>query len=464
MNNIQRMPRAEDMEKAVLGALILETPSWDLVEQMFKPELFYTEQHQVIATAIQEIHQETGEVDLLTVTQRIVSNGKSDLVSAFYITELTSAVNSAAHIEKHFRIVQEMAIKREAINVASRVLSAAYDETNDAFEILSLAEIGFSSIVEDIAGTKDRNLAQIGKERRKQYGKKMTDFVSIGWPIIDDTGILIKKEVTGFGGMTGTGKTALACEIALRAAKSKIPVGIISQEMSDEQMYDRMLSNYVGVKMDTIKHSSFNETDWQQIGEKGDEFESLPIQITEGRKTALQITRQIRQWVAKYGIEIVMVDYHQRVDSQGKGRSLDDENMEVAIALKEAARRYNVVIIDLIQFNKNADQRTDKRPILGDLRNMGTANQELASVVCLYSPERNGEPEKDGYPTTGLMQAFIRKNRHGKLGEFKLKFKGDHQKFTEWHNYQNTTDTSSDVIPASVWRFPEGSSDLTAWE
>ena len=440
-------PQAIDLEEAVLGALMLEKDALTNVIDILKPNTFYKDNHKEIYSTIVDLFNNSEPVDLLTVTNHLRKKGKLEFVGgAYYITELTSKVNSASHIEYHARIIIEKAIKRELIRIASEVHLEAYEDTVDVFSLLdkteqSLFEVSEINIRKNYADMRSlMHEAILELEIKKQQPDGLTgiptgftalDRVTSGWQ---------KSDMVIIAARPGMGKTAFIVSAMRNAAVDfNKPVAIFSLEMSSIQLVNRLISGEAELESDKIKKGNLKDYEWEQLIHKTAKLSEAPIFIDDTPAlTILELRAKARKLVAQHGVELIIVDYLQLMsgDSSKGGGGQGNREQEIAAisrSLKNIAKELNIPIIALSQLSRAVEIRGgDKRPQLSDLRESGSIEQDADMVIFLYRPEYYGiNTDEDGNSLQGVGEVIIAKHRNGSLDTAKLKFIGKFTKFCD---------------------------------
>jgi replicative DNA helicase len=434
-------PQALDLEEVVLGALMLEKNALNAVVEFLKPEHFYLETHKEIYTAIVELFKSTEPVDMRTVVNQLRKSGKIELVGgAYYIAELTAKVSSAANIEYHARVVMEMAIKRELIQVASQIQSDAYEDTTDVFELLdkteqSIFQISDSNLRKNYDNM--RNLMaraiqelQIMKEHKDGLtgvpsGFTELDRMTSGWQ---------KSDLVIIAARPGMGKTAFVVSALRNAAVDfKIPVAIFSLEMASIQLVNRMISAEAELESEKIKKGNLAEHEWAQLVHKTSRLSSAPIFIDDTPALSiLELRAKCRRLKAEHGIQVIVIDYLQLMRGE-QGGNREQEIASISRSLKGIAKELSVPVIALSQLSRSVETRGgDKKPQLSDLRESGSIEQDADIVMFLYRPEYYKiTVDEEGMPTQGTGEVIIAKHRNGSTGNVKLKFIGKYTKFAD---------------------------------
>ena len=439
-------PQAVDLEEAVLGALMLEREAITTVIDILKTENFYRDQHKAIYEAILDLFNASEPIDLLTVTNQLRKNGALDKAGgAFYVTNLTSRVNSAANIEYHARIVAEMAIKRKLITIAGEIQREAYEDTADVFDLLdktesALFEVSEANIRKNYADMKTiMRDAMRELEARKNHKDGLTgvpsgfsalDRVTSGWQPSDLIIIAARPAM---------GKTAFVVSALRNAAVDfNKPVAIFSLEMSAVQLVNRMISAEAELESEKIKKGNLADYEWEQLVHKTTRLNKAPIFIDDTPAlSVLELRAKCRRLKAQHDIQMIIIDYLQLMSgdtskSGGKGNR-EQEIASISRALKQLAKELNCPVIALSQLSRAVETRGgDKRPQLSDLRESGSIEQDADMVMFLYRPEYYGILQgENGEPLQGVGEVIIAKHRNGSLDTVQLKFIGKYTRFCD---------------------------------
>ncbi|GHA78344.1 replicative DNA helicase [Pontibacter akesuensis] len=444
----KKPPQALDLEEAVLGALMLEKDALTTVIDILRPQSFYKEAHQRIFRAILALFDKSEPIDILTVTHELREQGELEIAGgAYYVTQLTTRVNSAANIEYHARIITENSIKRDLISISSEVLSSAFEDTTDVFELLDkteakLYEVSESNIrknFDDMRSLMHQAIKEL-EEKRKQAdgltgvpsGLMALDRVTSGWQ---------KSDLVILAARPAMGKTAFVLSCMRNAAVDfNKGVAIFSLEMSSLQLVNRLISSEAELDSEKIKKGSLEEYEWAQLNHKIAKLTEAPIFIDDTPGLSIRELRtKCRRLKAQYDIQMIIIDYLQLMSGNADGKSNGNREQEIASisrAMKMLAKELNVPVIALSQLSRAVETRGgDKRPQLSDLRESGSIEQDADMVLFLYRPEYYGITEDEmGNPTAGVGEVIIAKHRNGSLENVQLKFIGKYTKFTNLDN------------------------------
>ncbi len=437
-------PQALDIEAAVLGAIMLEKDALIQVIDILKPESFYHPKHQLIYKSIIQLFDRSEPIDILTVVNQLRVNGELELAGgAFFVSELTATVNSAANIEAHTRIIQEQAIKRELITIASQIEKDAYEDTTDVFELLDKTEQNLYKVSEanikknfsDMRSILRSALAELESKRGHEgaltgvpSGFTQLDRLTSGWQ---------RSDLIILAARPGMGKTAFVVSAMRNAAVDfNKPVAIFSLEMSSVQLVNRLICAEAELDSEKIKKGTLEEYEWQQLHHKIRKLESAPIYIDDTPALSIRELRtKCRRLKAKHGLEMIIIDYLQLMsgDSSGKGNqgNREQEISAISRALKNLAKELSVPVIALSQLSRAVETRGgDKRPQLSDLRESGAIEQDADMVIFLYRPEYYKiDQDEMGNSLKGVGEVIVAKHRNGSLDSVFLKFIGKYTKF-----------------------------------
>ncbi len=439
-------PQAPELEEAILGALMLEKDALSQVIEILKPEIFYKDAHSEIYEVIRELFEDSEPVDILTVTNRLRKKGKLEFVGgAYYITSLTSKVNSSANIEYHARLIIEMAIKRALIQISSEIQKDAYEDSTDVFELLdkteqSLFDVSETNIRKNFDSMRSLMNDAIKELEVKKNQKDGLTGIPSGFTALDRlTSGWQKSDLIIIAARPGMGKTALVVSALRNAAVDfNRPCAIFSLEMSSIQLVNRLISAEAELEGDKIKKGNLEDYEWEQLVYKTSKLTEAPIYIDDTPAlTILELRAKARRLVAQHGVELLIVDYLQLMSGdKSKTSSSGNREQEIASisrALKNIAKELNIPVIAISQLSRAVETRGgDKRPQLSDLRESGSIEQDADMVLFLYRPEYYKITEdENGQSTKGIGEINIAKHRNGSLGTVKLKFIGHLTKFDD---------------------------------
>lgn len=440
-------PQATDLEEAVLGALMLEKDALSSVIDILKPDVFYKDNHQKIFQAIRTLFEKSSPVDILTVTAQLRTQGELEMIGgAYYITELTNRVASAANIEFHSRIIIQKFIQRELIRISTEVINSAYEDTTDVLDLLDKAEKNLFDIAQNNLRRDSRKMDDLLHETLKEIEalkdkKDGLTGVASGFTDLDRmTSGWQKSDLVIIAARPAMGKTAFVLSCARNAAVDfHKPVVVFSLEMSSVQLVNRLISGETEIEQEKIRKGTLEEWEWQQIHSKIGRLEQAPLIIDDTPALNIfEFRAKCRRLKSQHDIQLIIVDYLQLMQGKGEGKggggNREQEIGSISRALKSVAKELNVPVIALSQLSRAVETRpgASKRPMLSDLRESGSIEQDADMVLFLYRPEYYGlEVDEDNNPTQGIGEIIIAKHRNGETGRVRLKFVGKYVKFTD---------------------------------
>jgi replicative DNA helicase len=470
-------PQAVELEEAVLGALMLEKDALTNVIDILKVESFYKDAHKVIFQAILDLFSESQPIDLLTVTTQLRRSGTLEIAGgAFYVTELTSKVASAANIEFHARIITEQSIKRELIRISGEIQKDAFEDTTDVFELLdkmeqSLFEISEKNIRKNYSDMRSIMREAIIELEARKFQKDGLTGVPSGLTALDRvTSGWQKSDLVIIAARPAMGKTAFVLSVLRNAAVDhNRPVAIFSLEMSSVQLVNRLISSEAELDSEKIKKGSLADHEWAQLVHKTAKLSKAPLFVDDTPALSiLELRAKCRKLKAQHDIQMVVVDYLQLMSGDTKGGGGGNREQEIASisrALKKIAKELSIPVIALSQLSRAVETRGgDKRPQLSDLRESGAIEQDADMVMFLYRPEYYGiTVDEEDRSTAGVGEVIIAKHRNGSLENVKLRFIGKYTKFTDLDFNSNYGGSQSPEVSYSH-KFTSGASGTSAFD
>ena len=420
------------------------------VIDILKPNNFYKDSHKEIYQAIIDLFNNSEPVDLLTVTNQLKKNGKLDFVGgSYYVSQLTTRVNSASNIEFHSRIILEQSIKRQLIEVSGEVQKEAYEDTTDVFDLLdnteqSLFDISESHVRKNYDQVKNLMKEAIDELESKKTKKDGITGVPSGFIDLDNiTSGWQPSDLIIIAGRPSMGKTALVLSMIRNAAiDHNMPMALFSLEMSSLQIVNRLISAEAELDSDKIKKGNLKDYEWQQLLHKTDRLNNAKIFIDDSPALSiLELRAKSRRLKSQHGIKCIIVDYLQLMSGE-YGKTSGNREQEIASisrSLKAVAKELNIPVIALSQLSRAVETRGgDKRPVLSDLRESGSIEQDADMVLFVYRADRYDITEdEDGNLTAGIAELLLRKNRNGPTGKVKLKFIERYAKFADFSTLDN---------------------------
>lgn len=428
-------PQDIDAERSVLGAMLLETTAVGEVLQLLNPDDFYRAPHGRIYESMQTLFERNEPIDEITVSAQLKFVGHLESVGGTaFLASLTDSVPTAANVTHYARIVRDHALSRRLINAATEIASSGY-EGGDIAQLLDQAEAKIFEITRAREHRSFTSMKEAVKDAFKRIEKlyerkEAVTGVTSGFADLDRiTSGLQPSDLIIVAGRPSMGKTAFALNMGLNSAlRSKTSVAVFSLEMSKEQLVMRMLCSEARIDNQKLRGGSLKDTDWPKLAKAAGMLTECPLYVDDtGAISILEMRAKSRRLQAEKGLGLIIVDYLQLM----RGRSTESrerEISEISRGLKALAKELSVPVIALSQLNRSLEQRTDKRPMLSDLRESGAIEQDADVIMFVYRDEYYN-PES---PDKGIAEIIIGKQRNGPTDTVKLRF---FKEFTKFENY-----------------------------
>ena len=436
-------PQATDVEKVVLGALMIDKDAFSVVAETLRTETFYEPIHQKIFTAIQTLNMNESPVDIMTVTNELQKEGTLEEVGgASYVVDLASRVASSAHIEYHAKILQQKYLARQLISFASMVETKAFDVTVDVDELMQETE---GKLFELSQKNMSQAYTQIDPVIRQaveiiQKASATSDGltgVPSGFTKLDDlTSGWQKSDLVIIAGRPAMGKTSFALSIAKNiAVEYKTPIAFFSLEMNNVQLVNRLISNVCEIEGKKIMNGQLARDEWERLDKNLAKLTGAPVYIDDTPGMSIfELRTKARRLVREKGVQVIMIDYLQLMNANGmRFGNRQEEVSTISRSLKGLAKELDIPILALSQLNRTVENREGlegKRPQLSDLRESGAIEQDADMVLFVHRPEYYHIYEDDkGNDLRGKAQIIIAKHRKGATGDVLLAFQGQYTRF-----------------------------------
>jgi replicative DNA helicase len=433
-------PNSIEAEQSLLGGLMLDHTSWDKIADVVTADDFYRKDHRLIFSAIATLAEGANPCDVVTVSECLDNRGELDDAGGLeYLATLANETPGAANARAYARILRERSMLRSLIAAGNEISGAAFmTEGRSAAEIVDEAERLVFNIAESGARGKVgfRALKQIlpdAVDRIDILHQSEGDItgISTGYTEFDKlTAGLQPGDLVVIAGRPSMGKTALALNIAENAAiGAKIPTAIYSMEMPAQQLAFRMISSLGRVDQTHLRTGKFPDEDWSRINTAVQLMSDAPLFIDDSAALSpTEIRARARRLQRESGLGLIVVDYLQLMAVPGSTENRATEISEISRSLKALAKELSVPVIALSQLNRSVEQRTDKRPVMSDLRESGAIEQDADMIVFIY----RDEVYNPDTPRKGIADIVIAKQRNGPIGDFPLTFVGRYTKFENW--------------------------------
>lgn len=437
-DSLRLPPHSEEAERSLLGGLMLDQRAWDLVADAVRLEDFYRADHRLIFAAIGTLVERDQPPDAITVSEYLERQGQlAQAGGVEYIAGLVEETPSAANIRAYARIVRDDAMLRQLIEVGGDIAASAHD--NEGLSVTELVDLAEQRVFE-IA---DRGQLRSGPgfvplkqilphtiDRLDILSHSDGDItgVSTGFTEMDEmTAGLQRGELVIVAGRPSMGKTTLAVNIAENAAIGhQIPTAIFSMEMSAEQLTFRMIGSIGRVNQSHLRRGKLTDEDWSRIDSAVTMMSNAPIYIDDSAGLSpTDVRARSRRLKREHGLGLIVVDYLQLMQVAGTVENRATEISEISRSLKALAKELDLPVIALSQLNRSVEQRSDKRPVMSDLRESGAIEQDADVIVFIYREEVYDADT----PRKGVADIIVGKQRNGPTGEFHLTFLGEFTKF-----------------------------------
>jgi len=434
-------PQNIEAEQSVLGSVLLDSEALVSALEYIDESDFYRRSHQLIFKAMVELSEDNKAIDVITITDTLESSGHlEDIGGASYLSEISSVTPTAANVSYYAKIVEERSLLRKLITTANDIAQSGYEDNGDVLDVLNNAEqkilevsekrnrSGFLNI-RDVLNTTYNNIEELHKQ-----GGQITG-LSTGYHHLDEiTSGLHADELIILAARPGVGKTAFALNVAQNIGTSTDEtVALFSLEMGAEQLVNRMLCAEGNIDAGRLRNGQLTEEEFNQLIFAMGSLANANIFIddTPGIRTP-EIRAKCRRLKQEQGdLGLIVIDYLQLIEGSNR-ESRQQQVSEISRQLKKLAKELSVPVIALSQLSRSVEQRQDKRPILSDLRESGSIEQDADIVAFLYREDyyRSEDGEDDDQITDNSVEVIIEKNRSGARGTVKLHFKKEFNKFT----------------------------------
>ena len=430
-------PHDEDAEQAVLGSMLTDNDAVMAAVEVLKEDAFYREDNKIIYQAILNLYSKSEPIDIITLKDELESMGKFEQVGGFeYLESLPDKVQTTANVQKYIKIVEEKSVLRNLIKTANEIIELGYNPTEDVEDIMDGAEKKIFDImqskntksytpIKDVLVESFTNLEKLYNQKQHVTG------VPTGFIDLDRmTAGLHGSEFILIAARPAMGKSAFALNIgAYAATRANIPVAIFSLEMAKDQVANRILCSEALVDSNAVRTGELTDEDLSKLAETSGELSQAQIFIDDTAGiSVMEIRAKCRKLKLEKNIGLVIIDYLQLVQGSGKTSSREQEIAEISRSLKILAKEIEVPVIALSQLSRAVEARPDHRPMLSDLRESGSIEQDADIVMFLYRDDYyNKESEKKG-----IAEVIIAKQRNGPIGTVELLWLPNYTKFVNY--------------------------------
>lgn len=430
---LRSLPHNIDAEQNVIGSMLIDKTSIAQAVEVLKTEDFYRDAHKILFNTVLELYQKDTPVDMITLTEALTSTQKLEAAGGItYISEICGSVVSTANFSSYIKIVAEKAMLRKLIRASTEVIEDSYSKQDDVTSVLDAAEQRIFNIAEK-RGNADFEPMNTVLERgfleieRLFNNKGEITGVPSGFPELDSkTSGFQKSDMVLVAARPSMGKTTFALNLAqhaaLRAGKS---VAIFSLEMSKEQLAYKLLCAEANVDMLKLRTGNLDDRDWENIAKASGPLAAAKIYIDDSAGVSvMEMRSKCRRLKIEHGIDMILIDYLQLM-SGSNSESRQQEVSEISRSIKALAKEMQCPVIALSQLSRAPEQRADHRPMLSDLRESGSIEQDADVVMFLYRDEYYNKETED----KNVAECIISKQRNGPTGTVKLAWIGQYSKF-----------------------------------
>jgi len=425
------MPYSLEAESTVLGGIINNSEKLNEVEDILNQSDFYMEKHQLIYNTMKELSNRGISIDLVTLSNELNTSKKINQCGGItYLTTLSGTSSFGENIISHANIVREKSERRRLIKAGMKLIEDCYEE--DINQVSSAMEMALDSVADK---NKDGEMVSIGDalqdaitsiEDKFKNGSKILGKTT-GFKSLDNTiSGLNKGDLVIIAARPSMGKTAFALNIG-QSASMEGNVGIFSLEMPKEQLMQRFLSARCLIPFQTIKTGKLSHAEFERISTGAADLANRNIFIDDNSTSLSDIKARCRSLKKKHGLDVVIIDYLQLLECTDKTYSREQEIAKMSRELKNMAKKLEITVIALAQLSRKPEERLNKRPILSDLRESGSIEQDADVVMFLYRDEYYDEDSDD----KGIAEVIIGKNRNGQVKTINLAWRGEYQRFGE---------------------------------
>jgi replicative DNA helicase len=451
----QVLPSDITLEQSVLGSIIIDGETINQIVQDFSPELFHDSKNKLIAEAILALYKQNKPIDVLTIIQYLKSISKlEECGGAYYVSTITNKSIGNINIKFHVKLLQQKSLERNLIHIANKAVVSIVNYKDDIFDVYAKIQSEIEDSLKNILRfeiksindihldilERNLNIIEKGIKSGVPSGFRNVDNVTNGWQ---------KSDLIILAGRPSMGKTAAAVSLIMHPVlEQNIPVAIFSLEMSSFQIGSRIQSFISDVNVSKIVKGQITKEEATYIHASCEPLHKAPLYIDDTPNISLiELKSKSRKLVAEKKVEMIIIDYLQLMRSGLDIGSREQEIAEISRGLKALAKELNIPIIALSQLSRLVEARSDKKPMLSDLRESGQIEQDADMVVFCYRPEYYGieqyEIGNQVFPSFGLMMLVIAKHRNGELGEIPLRFIHEQAKLSNYNVLQGNTEKNN---------------------
>lgn len=435
-------PHSIEAEKGVLGSILIDKDAIIHVANLLSSDDFYDPAHAIVYSAMQDLYARNRPIDSITVREVIDDQKKLESIGGNpFLAELMTSVFSSANIFQYAQIVKNKAVLRRLIRAGNEITLLGYDEAAETTDLLEKSEKSLFSVTQTFIQNKLVPIREILNARYEEFAAIHADpelvqrnMISTGYQEFDHKlGGFKRGDLIIVAARPSMGKTAIALNFAQNVAKKGRHVAIFSLEMSKEQLTDRLIAAAMAVDSWKLQKGKLTEDEFARMGDALETLSHSKIYLDDSPagEGLVSIKSKARRLKMESGLDLIVIDYLQLM-SNGNSLNRVQEVSEISRGLKSLARELDVPVIALSQLSRAVEARPDKRPVMSDLRESGSIEQDADIITMLYRDDYYNEFSE----TPGITSVFIRKNRNGPIGQVDLKFEKSQQKFYEIEKWE----------------------------
>ena len=428
----RQLPYSQEAELAVIGSAITKSESVSEAAEIITPSDFFFVPNREIFAVIMELFNENSPIDFVTVSNRLAEKDKLDAVGGIPYLRDAASVPTTYHVEYYSNIIKEKALRRKLIGNAAKISEMAYGDGSSVDRVLEQSE----QLIYDVSSSDVGDILPISEIMLGSYQALIDDSMNGGGitgiptgfnELNARTGGLHGGELILIAGRPGMGKSSFAVNIAEHISiNENQTVAIFNLEMPKEQIVNRIICSQALVDSKKIRTGSLSGEDWERIGQVVNKVATAPLYVDDTASvTVSQIRAKCRRLKQTKNLSLIVIDYLQLMQSGGRADNRQQEISEISRSLKILAKELNVPVIALSQLSRASESRSDKRPMLSDLRESGAIEQDADIVMFLYRDEYYNKDTDDK-----LAECIIAKHRSGETGSFRLGWQGEYTKFS----------------------------------
>ena len=442
MSNLTTPPHSIDAERWVLGSLLIDKDGIIHVANLLTRDDFYDPANSIVYDAILDLYARNRPIDSITVREVIDDLKKLESIGGnVFLAELMESVFTSANIFQYAQIVKNKSILRKLIRAGNEIIMNGYDEATETTELLEKSEKSLFGVTQTFIQNKLVPIRDILNARYEEFAAIHADpglvdrhTISTGYPSFDaKLGGFKRGDLIILAARPSMGKTAMALNFAQNVAAKWRNVAIFSLEMSKEQLTDRLIAAAMSVDSWKLQKWKLSEDEFSKMGDALESLSRAKIYLDDSPagEWLLSIKSKARRLKMESGLDLIIIDYLQLMSS-GNSMNRVQEVSDISRGLKSLARELDVPIVALSQLSRAVEARPDKRPVMSDLRESGSIEQDADIIAMIYRDDYYNEFSE----TPGVTNVMIRKNRNGPTGQVDLKFEKSQQKFYELEKWQ----------------------------